>query len=72
MMMSGRPGTGSLELGDTTENPACFIYMNSLNGDTENPACFTHVRVTVCGALRCVVVLLLSRHPSKETEGCAR
>ena len=54
-MMSGRPGTGSLEPGDTTENPACFIYMNSLNGDTENPACFTHVAHVLPCAVLCGV-----------------
>lgn len=27
-MTSGPPGTGSLEPGDTTENPACFISVN--------------------------------------------
>lgn len=35
VMTSGPPGTGSLEPGDTTENPACFISVNCLNRGTQ-------------------------------------
>ena len=57
MMMSGHPGTGSLEPGDTTENPACFIYVNSLNWGTRRTppvlhtwlTCYRVRRFAVCG-----------------------
>ena len=44
MMTSGPPGTGSLEPGDATENPACFISVNCLNRGTENLVCFIYMK----------------------------